>query len=131
MRSGTCSHYNDYRYVEEDDAFENLEDGHNIIEAFTRDLLSNYNGCPDLSFVCCHRSRDGWKGVTGRVGVVVITLASHARGREFNPRIRYFSLHLSSVSIVFIVLDFFPFLHCFGWFHCHRHDQWVSELLYF
>ena len=42
------SHYNDYRYVEEDDAFENLEDGHNIIEAFTRDLLSNYNGCPDL-----------------------------------------------------------------------------------
>ena len=30
--------------------------------------------------------------VTGRVGVVVITLASHARGREFNPRIRYFSL---------------------------------------
>ncbi|KAK8803081.1 hypothetical protein WA588_002239, partial [Blastocystis sp. NMH] len=40
------NHYNDYRYVEEDDAFENLEDGHNIIEAFTRDLLSNYNGCP-------------------------------------------------------------------------------------
>ena len=32
--------------------------------------------------------------VTGRVGVVVITLASHARGREFNPRIRYFSFSL-------------------------------------
>ena len=31
------------------------------------------------------------KTITGRVGVVVITLASHARGREFNPRIRYFS----------------------------------------
>ena len=26
-----------------------------------------------------------------RVGVVAITLASHARGREFEPRIRYFS----------------------------------------
>ena len=55
-----------------------------------------------------------WKHKAGRVGVVVITLASHARGREFNPRIRYFSLHLSFVSIVFIVLDFFPFLQCFG-----------------
>ena len=30
--------------------------------------------------------------IIGRVGVVAITLASHARGREFNPRIRYFSL---------------------------------------
>ena len=30
------------------------------------------------------------KKVIGRVGVVAITLASHARGREFNPRIRYF-----------------------------------------
>ena len=27
-----------------------------------------------------------------RVGVVAITLASHARGREFEPRIRYFSI---------------------------------------
>ena len=27
-----------------------------------------------------------------RVGVVAITLASHARGREFEPRIRYFSV---------------------------------------
>ena len=27
---------------------------------------------------------------TGRVGVVVITIASHAIGRGFNPRIRYF-----------------------------------------
>ena len=34
------------------------------------------------------------KQVTGRVGVVAITLASHARGREFNPRIRYFSTFL-------------------------------------
>ena len=38
--------------------------------------------------VCWHCSREGRREVPGRVGVVVITLASHARGREFNPRIR-------------------------------------------
>ena len=32
-----------------------------------------------------------------RVGVVAITLASHARGREFEPRIRYFSIFDSYV----------------------------------
>ena len=36
----------------------------------------------------------GLEAITGRVGVVVITLASHARGREFNPRIRYFSFSI-------------------------------------
>ena len=35
--------------------------------------------------------RQKWKQTTGRVGVVVITIASHAIGRGFNPRIRYFS----------------------------------------
>ena len=58
--------------------------------------------------------RWGWRPKTGRVGVVVITLASHARGREFNPRIRYFFLRVSFVSIVFILFDFFLIFHCFG-----------------
>ena len=40
------SHYNDYKYNAEDDIFENSEDGHNIIEAFTRDLMHDYQGCP-------------------------------------------------------------------------------------
>ena len=31
---------------------------------------------------------------SGRVGVVAITLASHARGRGFEPRIRYFSISI-------------------------------------
>ena len=38
--------------------------------------------------------RQKWKQTTGRVGVVVITIASHAIGRGFNPRIRYYSLFL-------------------------------------
>lgn len=45
------SHYNDYCYVPEDDSFQNLEDGHNIVEAFTRDLLKDYQGCPNY---CTH-----------------------------------------------------------------------------
>ena len=32
--------------------------------------------------------RIGFEIILGRVGVVAITLASHARGRGFNPRIR-------------------------------------------
>lgn len=45
------SHYNDYRYNPENDVFENIEDGHNIIEAFTRDIMSDYGGYPDFSAV--------------------------------------------------------------------------------
>mgnify|MGYP004468348351 FL=1 len=48
----TRSHYNDYSYNLENDAFENIEDGHNILEAFTRDIMSDYNGYPDLSSLC-------------------------------------------------------------------------------
>ena len=40
-------------------------------------------------------------GLTSRVGVVVITLASHARGREFNPRIRYFSFQQTGHRFIF------------------------------
>ena len=36
----------------------------------------------------------------GRVGVVAITLASHARGREFEPRIRYFSIFHYLIFII-------------------------------
>ena len=47
------------------------------------------------------------KLITGRVGVVAITLASHARGREFNPRIRYFFtfflFHISYLLFFFTV----------------------------
>ena len=39
-----------------------------------------------------------------RVGVVAITLASHARGREFEPRIRYFSLFSISHTIISTLL---------------------------
>ena len=46
------SHYNDYRYNPENETFENIEDGHNIIEAFTRDIMSDYGGYPDFSTVC-------------------------------------------------------------------------------
>ena len=49
--------------------------------------------------------RQKWKQTTGRVGVVVITIASHAIGRGFNPRIRYFSflsIHFKSVLTPFI-----------------------------
>ena len=35
-----------------------------------------------------------------RVGVVAITLASHARGREFEPRIRYFSISFFLTVII-------------------------------
>lgn len=42
------SHYNDYLYAEDSDAFENKEDGHNVMDAFVRDILSHYNGCPDV-----------------------------------------------------------------------------------
>ena len=46
--SSYFSHYNDYHYAEESDAFENKEDGHNLLDAFVRDILSHYNGCPDI-----------------------------------------------------------------------------------
>ncbi|OAO18203.1 hypothetical protein AV274_0046 [Blastocystis sp. ATCC 50177/Nand II] len=42
------NHYNDYRYNPENETFENIEDGHNIIEAFTRDIMSDYGGYPDF-----------------------------------------------------------------------------------
>ena len=42
--------------------------------------------------------RQKWKQTTGRVGVVVITIASHAIGRGFNPRIRYYSLFLPGTN---------------------------------
>ena len=32
--------------------------------------------------------------ISSRVGVVAITLASHARGRGFEPRIRYFCIFI-------------------------------------
>ena len=51
------SHYNDYHYAEESDAFENKEDGHNLLDAFVRDILSHYNGCPDIWTVCSTANR--------------------------------------------------------------------------
>ena len=50
--------------------------------------------------------RQKWKQTTGRVGVVVITIASHAIGRGFNPRIRYFSFLFSSLQTLFY--PFYP-----------------------
>ena len=40
-----------------------------------------------------------------RVGVVAITLASHARGREFEPRIRYFFLNEVEANMERKVID--------------------------
>ena len=43
--------------------------------------------------------RIGFEIILGRVGVVAITLALHARGRGFNPRIRYFSFSFLEQTI--------------------------------
>ena len=46
-----------------------------------------------ISCVCSQSLKNDQRGgEVSRVGVVAITLASHARGRGFNPRIRYFFL---------------------------------------
>ena len=48
-----------------------------------------------------------WRKEIGRVGVVAITLASHARGREFNPRIRYFFIFSFFHFFIFSFFHFF------------------------